>query len=139
MKKILMCLTICMILFITGCGKKLSGYTEISYQEYVSKIETGDTFPLVIGSATCSACNMFKPIMESFISKYQVEVFYIDISTLSEDDYNLLNSEINFSSTPTTVFIKDGKQTSVYYRIVGSETLSGVVNAYTKMGYIEGE
>ena len=127
------------IFLITGCKNKMSGYVEISYQDYLHKIDNGESFPLVIGSSTCSACNMFKPVMESFISKYQIEVFYIDISKLTEDDYNLLKSDVNFSSTPTTIFIQDGKQTSVYYRIVGSETLSGVVNAYTKMGYIKGE
>ena len=137
MKKVLCLIMIMFVFLISGCGnKKLTTYNEISYQEYVDLMENKETFPLVIGSATCSACSMFKGTMESFISKYQIDVKYIDISSLSEDDYNLLMSEINFQSTPTTVFIENGKQTSVYYRIVGAESMSGVINAYKKQGYI---
>jgi len=126
-----------MTLLLTGCGsKKLSTYTEISYDEFNNMVNDKKSFPLVIGSSTCSACSVFKPTMESFIKKYQVEVFYIDLSKLSEDDSNNLNSVINFKSTPTTVFFKDGLQTSVYYRLVGSESFSNVVDAYKRMGYI---
>ena len=138
MKKFLVVFIGVMMLFCTGCGKKLSGYIEISYDEYKKLVENKETFPLVIGSSTCSACSMFKPTMESFIKKYQVEVKYIDLSKLSDEDKQSLGSIVNFKSTPTTVFYKDGEQTSVYHRIVGSVGLSDVVEAYKKMGYIEG-
>lgn len=128
-----------LFLFCTGCGsKKLSSYDEIGYADYKKLIENKESFPLVIGSSTCSACSLFKPTMESFIKKYQVDVRYIDLSKLSEDDKKSLGSIINFQSTPTTVFFENGEQTSVYYRIVGSESLDNVVNAYKRMGYIKG-
>ena len=138
MKKFLVVFIGVMMLFCTGCSKKLSGYTEISYDDYKKLVENKESFPLVIGSSTCSACSMFKPTMESFIKKYQVEVKYIDLSKLSDEDRQSLGSIVNFKSTPTTVFYKDGEQTSVYHRIVGSVGLSDVVDAYKKMGYIEG-
>ena len=126
------------LFLFTGCSNsKLTTYTEISYDDYVNMMDNGESFPLVIGSSTCSACSMFKGTMESFISKYQVNVRYLDISKLSDEQFNLLKSEINFSSTPTTIFVENGKHTSVYYRIVGSENLSNVVKAYTKMGYLK--
>jgi len=127
-----------MFLFCTGCSKNLSGYHEISFNEYKKMIENKESFPLVIGSSTCSACSIFKPTMEKFISKYQVDVRYIDISKLSKEEKNYLGSNLNFESTPTTIFFEDGEQTSVYYRLVGSESLTNVINAYKKMGYIEG-
>ncbi len=137
MKKYFLIFGLLMIFLITGCGSnKLSTYTEISYDEFNNMVDDKKTFPLVIGSSTCSACSVFKPTMESFIKKYQVEVFYIDISKLSEDEANKLGSEINFKSTPTTIFFKDGLQSSVYYRIVGSESIGNVVKAYKNMGYI---
>lgn len=137
MKKFVLVLCFCVFFLVTGCGsKRLSTYTEISYDEFNNMVNDKKSFPLVIGSSTCSACSVFKPTMESFIRKYQVEVFYIDLSKLSEDDSNKLNSVINFKSTPTTVFFKDGLQTSVYYRLVGSESFSNVVDAYKRMGYI---
>lgn len=139
MRKILICLMFCFVLFLTGCSNKLTTYHEISYEEYTNMKSNGDTFPLVIGSSTCSACSLFKVTMDKFIKEYQVEVFYIDISKLSDDDLNLLKSDVNFSSTPTTLFIKNGEHTSVYYRIVGSESISVVLNSYKKMGFIKGE
>ena len=139
MKKVLIFLFLIGAIFVTGCGKKeFTTYHEIDYAEFNKMVENNESFPLVIGSSTCSACSLFKPTMESFISKYQIEVFYIDISKLSEDDYNFFKSTIGFSSTPTTIFFEDGNQTSVYYRIVGSESFSGVVEAYKRMGYIGG-
>ena len=137
MKKILCILMVIFVFLISGCNeKKLTTYTEISYEEYTNMIKNNETFPLVIGSSTCSACAMFKGTMESFINKYQINVRYIDISKLSEEDYNLLMTEVNFSSTPTTIFINNGKHTSVYQRIVGAESFGNVVNAYKKQGYI---
>lgn len=137
MKKMLCLIMIVFVLTLSGCGKqKLTTYHEIDYAEYTSLMENKETFPLVIGSSTCSACALFKGTMESFISKHQIDVRYIDISKLSEDEYKLLMSEINFKSTPTTIFVEEGKHTSIYQRIVGAESMSNVVNAYTKMGYI---
>lgn len=139
MKKLIYCLFLSVILIFTGCGNgNLSEYHEISYKEYSKMIENKESFPLVIGSSTCSACSLFKPTMESFIKKYQVDVRYIDLSKLSEEEKDKLGSDLNVQSTPTTIFFVDGEQTSVYYRIVGTESLDNVVNAYKRMGYIKG-
>lgn len=136
MKKFLV-LILFMVIFISGCGKRTT-YDEISYNEFKKLVENKESFPLVIGSSTCSACSMFRPTMEAFIKKYNIDVKYIDISKLSEDENGEFSSNIGFKSTPTTVFFVDGKQTSVYDRIVGSETMTSVVESYKRMGYIGG-
>lgn len=136
MKKFLFCILV-LFLFVTGCsGNESKGYTKIDYDEYVRLKENGETFPLVIGRTGCSACEMFKGTMESFISKYGVDVKYIDIADLTDEQKSKFSSEINFESTPTTVFFKNGKQTSVYYRLVGAQPISNVIDAYKRMGYI---
>lgn len=138
MKKILF--IVLSLFLLTACGsKKFTTYHEISYSEFKELVSSKESFPLVLGSSVCSACSMFKPTMESFISQYQIDVRYIDISKLSVDEKNELSSSLGFKSTPTTIFFKDGEQTSVYYRIVGSETYDNVVKAYKRMGYIGGE
>lgn len=138
MKKIFCLIIVLFVFLLSGCGNKgLTTYEEINYQGYVKLMENDETFSLVIGSSTCSACSLYKGTMEKFISKYQVNVRYIDITKLSEEEYNLLKTEINFSSTPTTIFVENGNHTSVYDRLIGSETFSNVVSAYTKKGYIE--
>lgn len=137
MKKFLILLF--MLIFISGCGsKKYTTYNEISYNEYKELISNKETFPLVVGSSTCSACSLFRPTMEAFIEKYNINVRYVDLSKLSEEESNSFMSEVGVTSTPTTIFFEDGKQASTYYRIVGSESLDNVVKAYTRMGYIGG-
>lgn len=136
MKKIILA-SMLLVLFVCGCSQKLSGYTEISYNKLLKKMENGDTFPLVIGSSECSACANFKIVMDQFISKYQVEVFMIDILELSDDEYSQLKTDTSFSGTPTTVFYKDGQLTSFYNRIDKSETLEVVKDYFRNNGYIE--
>ena len=136
MKKFLV-LILFVLIFISGCGKRTT-YDEISYKEFKKLVAKKKTFPLVIGSSTCSACSMFKPTMEAFITKYNIDVKYIDISKLSEDESGEFSSVVGFKSTPTTIFYENGEQTSAYYRIVGSEDMNGVVEAYKRMGYIGG-
>ena len=138
MKKILfLVLMIVGLIFTSGCGNHLTEYTHISYDELSAKKEVGDSFPLVVGSSTCSACARYKVTMKQFIEKYQINVFYIDLSELSEDEYNKLKSEINFTGTPTTVFYEDGKLTSYYNRLSGAEDLNVVINIFKNNGYIK--
>ena len=113
-KLIIILMSVCAIfLLTTGCkNNKLNSYSKLSYEEFNIKKENNDTFPLVIGSSTCSACASYEVVMKQFIENYQVEVFYIDLSELSEDEYNKLRIETSFKGTPTTVYYKDGKLTS---------------------------
>ena len=139
MKKIIIVLMamISSVILFSGCNKKLAGYTEISYNEFNKLKEENKTFPLVIGSATCSACMSYKPVMEQFISDYQVEVFYIDISKLSDEDYSKLKTEISFTGTPTTVFYENGSLTSFYDRIDEAVSINEVIVKFKEKNYIK--
>jgi len=134
MKKILMILFILGITLITGCGNK--GYTEVNYNELEQKLENKDNFVLVIGSETCGACANYEITMKKVINKNNVEIFYLDLHALSDDDYAKAYSKFVFQSTPTTVFIKDGKETTTYDRIIGSAGYNDVVEALKKHGMI---
>lgn len=138
MKKLIMLLISMstLLLFTTGCNNRLNGYTKISYVEFNQKKENGDTFPLVVGSNTCSACATYEVVMNQFIEDNQVEVFYIDLSTVSEEEYNNLRMEISFTGTPTTVFYQDGKLTSFYNRLDGAEDISGIKKYFEENNYI---
>ena len=137
MKKIFIVLLIGIVFLSLGCGKKLTTYTQINYQDYVKKLDNGESFPLVIGSETCSACGLYQATMETFIEKNQIEVFFIDISKISEDEYKALKTQISFDGTPTTVFIEKGKLTSFYNRIDGAADLSYVINTFKNNNYIK--
>lgn len=139
MKKVIIILmSVCTLLLLTtGCSNnELNSYTEISYADFNEKKENRDNFPLVIGSSTCSACATYKVVMEQFIEDNQVEIFYIDLSSVSEEEYNKLKTEISFTGTPTTVFYKDGNLTSFYNRLDGAEDIDGVKKYLEKNNYI---
>lgn len=125
-----------LFLFTTGCNNKLNGYIKISYNEFIQKKQNSDTFPLVIGSNTCSACATYEVVMNGFIEENQIEVFYIDLDTVSEAEYNNLKTEISFTGTPTTVFYQAGKLTSFYNRLGGAEDIEGVKKYFRENNYI---
>lgn len=138
MKKRIILVAMCILFLVTtGCvNNKLEGYTKISYAEFTQKKENGDTFPLVIGSKTCSACATYEVVMKQFIESNQVEIFYIDLSDVSEDEYDNLRTEISFTGTPTTVFYKGGILTSYYNRLDGVEDIDAIKKYLEKNDYI---
>ena len=125
-----------MTLFLTGCGNKITTYDEIDYNEYSSLIEAKEDFVLYIGSATCSHCLSFKPTLEKIIEKYQLDVKYIDISKLTDTEYEVLKNKTKLQGTPTVVFIEDGVvQTSP--KIVGAVDYTVAVEKFKESGYIK--
>ena len=135
MKKVLLVLSIVLCIFLTGC-KKYTTYTELNFQQFQNKIDNKDTFVLVVGSSTCSSCAMYKPTMEKVIKDKQIEIFYIDLNELSEEEYTKLYSKYVISKTPTTLFIKGGIEESPYNRIVGAISYSEIVESLKNNGYL---
>jgi len=134
MKKILMIITLLFsTLCLTGCGKYKT-YTELSFSEFQTKLENKDSFVVVMGSSTCSACAMYKVTMEEVIKQNQVEIFYLGLDTLSKEEYSQIYSKFVVEMTPTTIFIKDGKETSTYDRIVGTASATEVIKNLKKHG-----
>lgn len=139
MKNIKYLLSICLILglfCITGCKKKT--YIEIKYDEFKQKIENKESFPLFIGSSQCSHCDDYKVTLNELIKEYGVKIYYIDIAKMEKEDYYEFLTYVNFGgSTPTTVFIKDGVEETVYNRINGALSYSKVEKKFEKAGYIK--
>lgn len=123
------------MLFLSGCGR--TSYDEISYSELQSMIENKESFPLVIASATCSACNSYRPTLEKFIKEYNVDVKYIDLDKLTDEEESDLMNEFPITGTPTTIFVKNGEEKDTYNRIVGNKKFSQTEEAYKDNGYID--
>ena len=127
----------CLVILFAGCSSKLSTYTTISLDEVYEKLDQKDSFILTIGSSNCSHCASFKPKMETVIKLYKVQVFYIDISELNEDEYKKFVQRMNFTGTPTTIFFEDGKETAMSNRIEGDKDIETIESKMKKAGYIE--
>jgi len=138
MKRILTLLfSVVLMMVMVGCSSKLSTYQEVSLDDLYQKLEKKDSFILTIGSADCSHCASFQPKMETVIKIHQVTVFYIDTSKLDKTEYRKLIQKLNFTGTPTTMFFKDGKETSMSDRIEGDKDIETIERKMKKNGYIE--
>lgn len=133
MKKILIILC---ALFLVGCSNPK--YTEISVTQFQEKLDAKESFILVIGSDTCSACKSYEPTMQKVMKDTNLEIFYINLHVLSDEDYSKIYSSYVVTSTPTTFFFKDGVETSTYDRIVGAVDYDEVIKKLEKLGYIGG-
>ena len=133
MKKILIILC---ALFLVGCSNPK--YTEISVTQFQEKLDAKESFILVIGSDTCSACKSYEPTMQKVMKDTNLDIFYINLHVLSDEDYSKIYSSYVVTSTPTTLFFKDGVETSTYDRIVGAVDNNEVIKKIEKLGYIGG-
>lgn len=136
MKKITKILILITIIFtLTACGNKT--YKEITYDELNTKLENKESFILFIGSDTCSACSNYKVTLNQVIEKYGTEVFYLDLHNLSDKEESAITGMFPISGTPTTVFIKNGKEKDTFNRIVGSAKSEKIISKFKENGYIK--
>lgn len=132
--KILFC--VISIFLLVGCGNKITTVDEIDYDKYSTMIENKEDFILYLGSANCSHCSDFKPVLEKVIQKYQIDVKYVDVSLLDNKQYAVLQNKTKLQGTPTVVFVKDGiVQTSP--KVVGSLSYDKTVAIFEESGYIK--
>lgn len=124
------------LMFATGCGNKVTTYKQIDYNTYTSLKNAKESYILYLGSSSCSHCQNFKPVLESIIKDYQLDISYIDISTLTEKEYAVVQNDTKLQGTPTIVFIEDGVvKTSP--KIVGEVGYNTALNSFKESGYIK--
>ena len=137
MKKILKLLFIISIftIILCGCGKK--HITEITFDELKKKIENKDTFALYVGNEDCSHCVAYKPILQSVLDEYDISIYHLDNSKLSEDEASEMLKYINISGTPTIAFLTNGEEESTLDRIVGELSKEETIEKFRLNGYIK--
>jgi len=75
--------------------------------------------------------------LNEVISDYNIDVKYIDLSKLSDEEESILISNFSITGTPTTVFMTKGKEEDNYNRIVGNAKYSKIVYKLKENGYIK--
>jgi len=104
--------------------------------EFKRKIENEESFILVILQTGCGACYAYKPTLNEVIEEYNLDIYTINISNLSDDGRAFLQSVAAFDSTPTTLFITDGIEETNLNRLIGAVNKSTLVNRLKSLGYI---
>ena len=111
---------------------------ELTYDEFVQKIDNEESFVLCISLTTCSHCTTYKPKLESVAKDYGIDLYYIDIDKYSEEEQDEFEKIINFNdSTPTTVFLKNGKETTASNRINGDVSTSRIIDKLKSNDFID--
>ena len=134
MKKIIPLLLIT-CLFFTGCLKR--DYHEINYNQFMKMIEDKKSFVMVVGAENCDHCKDYHKTMKKVIKDYQLEIYYINVYPFTDEEKSEFMTIINYSGTPTTVFIEEGKEKSTYNRVEGAKSYDTVIKKLKQNGYIK--
>ena len=111
---------------------------ELTYDEFVQKIDNEESFVLCVSRTTCSHCATYKPKLENVAKDYGIDLYYIDIDKYSEEEQDEFEKIINFNdSTPTTVFLKNGKETTASNRINGDVSTSRIIDKLKSNDFID--
>ena len=122
---------------LCGCSSKESNIKEITFKEFKEKIANKETFPLYIGNDNCSHCVSYKPTLEAVLNEYNITIYHLDNSKLSDEEYSELKNYVSISGTPTIAFITDGKEETTLNRITGEATKEATIERFKTNGYIK--
>ena len=112
-------------------------YTELTYNEFKTKIENKDTFVLLVHQTDCPHCEAFMPIYKSVANQYEFQVYGVNRFEMTKEEYAEFSEFANISGTPTTIFITEGEETTTANRMVGAHTRKDLVSKFQSLGYIE--
>lgn len=87
-----------------------SGFNEISYSEYLEKIDSEEPFLVAIVKDGCGYCEMYEPILKEVAEEYNIPINYINLTHLTEEEYSDLSNSNSYLKknqwgTPTTLFM----------------------------------
>lgn len=118
---------------------------EITYSRYKEKIKSNDYTIVLLASPTCTHCIQYKPLMNKVADDYKLDIYYINVSSVSYDEYISLHDNITVLkdiyseegqpsiSTPTTIIYKDGKELE---SILGNIKEKGFLDLLKRNGVI---
>ena len=135
---------LCIICFIVLVGALVADtilskphLIKLEYDEVMEKIENKERFILVVSQTTCPHCSVYKPVISKVIKDNNLIENYVEFDTYSDDEKKEFSSIINFDSTPMTVFVKNGEETTVATRIVGAKNEEYILAKLKSNGYID--
>ena len=140
-KKVIILVSICLVIFVGAivADKLMSRnyFNEIEYNKLIEKIENKEDIIILISQTTCVHCASYKPKLEYMANKHKIDIYYIDVDLLSKEENTELKNYINFTSTPMTVFFKNGEETSAATRINGDASREKIEKKLKSNGFID--
>ena len=138
MKRIIKFLSIIFVaIILAGCSSNDKYIKEISLDEFKEKIANKESFALYVGNENCSHCVSYLPTLKSVLKEYNITIYHLDNSKLSDKEYAEFKTYINISGTPTIAFITDGEEETTLNRIVGETSKEDTIERFKTNGYIK--
>ena len=135
---ILFIIIVATLLIINILNPNKGELLSLNYKEFKEKIKNKDSFILVISSSTCSHCAEYKPKLIKIAKKHKINIYYIDYDLETSKNQEKFLEENNLTTTtPITIFIKNGKQTSLFDRIEGDVSQEKAEEKFKKLGFIK--
>ena len=163
---VIICIAVLTGAFIVDRVLNKSYLKELKFDELIEKIDNDETFMFLISQTQCAHCISFKPklsdiakeykldiyyikvlvvddnklnlkVATKILKEYKLDIYYIDVDLLTDEEKSTLKSYVNFDSTPVTVFIKSGEETSAATRIVGDAKKDRIIMKLKSNGFIE--
>lgn len=115
------------------------GLNQITYSEYANMVNEGKAFIVIIERAGCSYCQLYMPIVKEVAEEKKVAITYIDIDTLTEEEFNSLSTtnaylKRNKLGTPTTLFMLGDRVIDTIDGYVEKTTVENFLNNRVVMG-----
>ena len=104
-----------------------AGFNEITYSEYVEKMNEKKPFLVIIIKDGCVYCEAYTPIVKEVAEEYNLPIYYINLTNITEEEYTALSKSNSYLKsqqwgTPTTLLMSGNT-------VVGS--ISGYVDKDT--------
>jgi len=75
--------------------------------------------------------------MERVANKHKLDVYFVEVDLLTDEERAEFKKYINFDGTPVTVFIKNGEETSIATRIEGDKKSDVIEKKLKSNGFID--
>jgi len=129
-------LLIILVIFCSSCSES-SNLKNLSYKDLQKKINNNDTFFFVVIKDGCQHCEGFTPKVKEVLDEYDIDGYTVNYTELSLEDNDSFYEEFGVDSTPTTIFIKNGKEISIRQRLTGNVSKEKLIDKLKTNGYIE--
>lgn len=105
-------------------------FIEISASEFRNKVNSNMQNIFFIGRDTCPACKTFKPTAIEFSSKEKINIYYVNTTNATGEDWSIISSIVEVEYIPTIVISDNSKILYNEYGVKSYDTLKSIVNQY---------
>ena len=138
--KVIILVILCLVLLIGALyGDKIlskSYLSEIKYDKVIEMMDNKEDFILLVSQTTCNHCMSYKPKLEDIAKEYKIQMYYIQVDLLNNEEKEKFEDYISYDGTPATIFIRNGEEKTVASRINGNQSISTIKMKLKANGWI---